>query len=181
VACAAMAAVNVPFSFIMTDEEEGPSGQGSQTISRGASRIFRTLESAPLTVAVDIHGLAEQDLIATCDHSIAAGASLAEVSSRGRGSVAPPHMYAAIWDELRSMRDVGVTVRPNRSGHVPRSDDVVAMTHTNRVLVLGYPGSNRHFDHGLPTANVEDLVSLSRALFRLGLSCEQRRLRLHWR
>lgn len=181
VACAAMAAMDIRFSFIMTDDEEGPAGKGSQTMSRGASRVFRGLGEAPLTVAVDIHGLDDQDLRSTRDHSVPWGASLAEASSNGRGSVAPPHMFVAIRNDLLSMKRDGVAVQPNRNGHVPRSDDVVVMTHTNRVLVLGYPGSNRHFDNGLPTANVEDLASLARALFRLGLGCEQRRISLRWR
>jgi hypothetical protein len=42
------------------------------------------------------------------------------------------------------------------------------MLQSNRLVVLGYPGINRHFDQGLPTVNLHDLVNLARALVVIG-------------
>ena len=158
----------IPFVTYLTDEEEGPSGASSQTISRGAARVLRRAEPAPLTVAVDIHGLSPAELERSDSHRRPWGASIAEYSSSGRGSVARPDVYAALMASLAPLAARGINVRPNLGGYVPRSDDVVAMLHSNRVLVLGYPGENRHFDRGLPTVNLSDLVALAGALVVVG-------------
>jgi hypothetical protein len=163
-----LAGLGIPFSCYLTDEEEGPAGSSSQTISRGAMRLLRSRPPAPLTVAVDIHGLATADLAAVDFHRRPWGASLAEYSSGGRGSVAPPWLYHSIRELFAPLAAEGIPVRANVGGYVPRSDDVVAMTYSSRVIILGYPGVNRHFDRGLPTANIHDLVSLARALVVLG-------------
>ncbi|MBC6460261.1 hypothetical protein [Actinomadura sp. HBU206391] len=163
-----LAGLGLPFSCYLTDEEEGPAGSSSQTISRGAMRLLRTRPAAPMTVAVDIHGLAPAELDAVDFHRRPWGASLAEYSSGGRGSVAPPWLYHSVRELLTPLAADGVPVRANVGGYVPRSDDVVAMTYSNRVIILGYPGINRHFDRGLPTANIHDLVALARALVILG-------------
>lgn len=166
IAALVLAHSGIPFELVMTDEEEGPSGASSQTISRGAMRYFAHAKQAPLNVAIDIHGVPLSDREAVQGHRVPWGASLAEFSSHGRGSVAPPQLYAAALRHLTG-DSTGLRVRQNVGGYVPRSDDVVAMTRSNRVLVLGYPGLNRHFDHGLPTVNVHDLVELARALVAL--------------
>lgn len=171
-AAAVLARLQIPFELVLTDEEEGPSGASSQTISRGAMRYFAEAEDAPLNVAIDIHGVPLSDLDEVRGHQVPWGASLAEFSSHGRGSVAPPHLYAAALRLLRQS-PAARSVRQNIGGYVPRSDDVVAMTRSNRVLVLGYPGLNRHFDRGLPTANVHDLIELTRALVALGVGVAQ--------
>ena len=158
----------IPFNIYMTDEEEGPSGASSQTICRGASRLLRQVEPAPLTVAVDIHGLNRSELDACDNHWRPWGASLAEYSSGGKGSVARPDIIATLTHTFGLLSGRGIRVRPNVGGHVPRSDDVAAMLHSNRVVVLGYPGVNRHFDRGLPAVNVHDLVDLARALVVVG-------------
>lgn len=165
VASEAMLRCGIPFVTYLTDEEEGPSGAANQTISRGAARLLRRLEPAPLTVAVDIHGLSGADLRRSQNFRRPWGASLAEYSSGGKGSVARPDIYASL---MQSLDTSGIRVRANIGGHVPRSDDVVAMLHSNRVVILGYPGENRHFDRGLPTANLQDLVDLARALVVVG-------------
>lgn len=181
-AASTLAAMGVPFTLVLTDEEEGPSGASSQTISRGASRYFRStpLEDAPLTVAIDIHGVPASDADEVRGHTVPWGASLAEFSSHGRGSVAPPQLYAAARDFLCQGNPITDAVRPNVGGYVPRSDDVVAMTHTNRVLILGYPGINRHFDHGLPAANIYDLMHLARALVALAVGVSTKQLAVDW-
>ena len=181
-AASVLADVGVPFTLVLTDEEEGPSGASSQTISRGASRYFRRipLDDAPLTVAIDIHGVPPEDAEEVRGHTVPWGASLAEFSSHGRGSVAPPQLYAAAKDYLCKGNPITDGVRQNLGGYVPRSDDVVAMTHTNRVLILGYPGINRHFDQGLPAANVHDLLHLARALVALAVGISTEQLAVDW-
>lgn len=181
-AAAALEAVGVPFTVVLTDEEEGPSGASSQTISRGASRYFRRIpvDDAPLTVAIDIHGVPARDVDEVRGHTVPWGASLAEFSSHGRGSVAPPQLYAAARDFLCKGNPITDGVRQNVGGYTPRSDDVVAMTHTNRVLILGYPGINRHFDQGLPAANIYDLMHLARALVALAVGVSSKQLAVDW-
>lgn len=181
-AATVLATMGVPFTLVLTDEEEGPSGASSQTISRGASRYFERTpqEDAPLTVAIDIHGVPASDVDEVRGHSVPWGASLAEFSSHGRGSVAPPQLYAAARDLLCKGNPITDAVRPNVGGYVPRSDDVVAMTRTNRVLILGYPGINRHFDHGLPAANIHDLMHLARALVALAVGVATQQLAVDW-
>lgn len=178
-AAAVLSELGVPFSLALTDEEEGPSGAASQTISRGAARLFRHLEDAPLAVAIDIHGVPDADLKQVDGHRMPWGASLAEYSSDGRGSVAPPQLFAGVSDLLCSP-ECDLTVRQNIGGYVPRSDDVTAMTHSNRVIILGYPGINRHFDRGLPAVNLTDLVQLARALVVLGVATHTKNLAVDW-
>jgi len=36
-------------------------------------------------------------------------------------------------------------------------------------VLLGFPGENRHFDTGLPKANLDDIVHLSKALVYMAL------------
>jgi hypothetical protein len=45
-----------------------------------------------------------------------------------------------------------------------RSDDVSVMLKTPNILLLGFPGFNRHFDPGEPTANIYDLVNLAKSM-----------------
>jgi hypothetical protein len=45
-----------------------------------------------------------------------------------------------------------------------RSDDISVMLKAPNILLLGFPGFNRHFDLGEPTANIYDLVNLARAM-----------------
>lgn len=168
IACDLMAHLGIPFNCYLTDEEEGPAGSSSQTISRGASRILRHVEQAPLSAIIDIHGLNEVELAKTSNHQISWGASLAEFSSGGRGSVSLPEILLTLSETFSKLEDNGIRVRQNIGGYVPRSDDVVAMLQSNRLVVLGYPGINRHFDQGLPTVNLHDLVNLARALVVIG-------------
>lgn len=179
-AATVLSRLGVPFSLALTDEEEGPSGAASQTIARGAARLFRHLGDAPLTVAIDIHGVPDREAASVDGHRSSWGASLAEFSSHGRGSVAPPQLYAGVAELLCDLGDRGVVVRQNVGGYVPRSDDVVAMTHGNRVVVLGYPGVNRHFDRGLPAAHLGDLVHLARALVVLAVAVQAGHLAVDW-
>lgn len=161
----------ISYSVVLPDEEEGPAGQSSQTISRGAARALGRVEPATLTIVVDIHGLPPSH-DPTTDGDERWGASFPESSSSARGSVTPPPIYRWLTGLVPQMQTWGIRVRPNVGGYVPRSDDVVAMLHSNAVAILGYPGVNRHFDHGLPTANLEDLADLSKALAFIGAALD---------
>jgi hypothetical protein len=169
VATEALHRLDVPVELVLTDEEEGPAGASTQTIARGAARVQAVLDPAPLTVVVDVHGLPPDHV----GHRTPFGASLAEFSSSGRGAVTPPSLFRAIRHLFDDAADV-VHVTTNLGGHVPRSDDVVATLSTPAVCLVGYPGSNRHFDHGLPTANLHDLAALARALVVLAAAVASR-------
>lgn len=173
VACALVAAeilckTGIPFSVVFTDEEEGPAGQSSQTISRGAARVYPHLSPAPMDVVIDVHGLSDEDLRQSESHKRRWGASLAEFSSHARGSVTPPHVYVTLREVAKALRSHDVMVRQNVGGYVSRSDDVTAMMHSSRVAILGYPGINRHLDDGLAAVNLTDLRDLTIALAVLG-------------
>lgn len=162
-AAEALVAADVPFSLLLPDEEEGPAGCSSSTISRGAARTFPHLDPAPLTVVVDTQGLGTGDLAATDDHRRPFGATFAEYSSQTRGGVTPPPLYAGMTALSRELTAEGTPLRA-ASGYVPRSDDAMAQLFTRNICLVGYPGINRHFDHGLPATNLDDLVALARTL-----------------
>lgn len=169
VAAEVLSVLGIPYSLVLPDEEEGPAGKASQTISRGSTRLLRHLSSAPLTVVTDIHGLSPRDLADTDWHQTAWGVSFPEYSSSTRGSVTPPPLYRGLRGYFGSLaQECDLRVKPNRGGYTPRSDDVVAMMHSPMICLLGFPGSNRHFDAGLPTANVKDLAALAKALAAVG-------------
>jgi len=154
---------NVPFSLVLTDEEEGPAGLGSITMSIGAMRVFPVLPEAALTIVIDTHVLGEQGLAATDGLRQSWGASLAETSSMTRGGVTPPHLYAALRALAAELTAAGTPVR-DAEGYVPRSDDAAAQLFTRDLCLLGYPGMNRHFDRGLPATNLNDMCNLATAL-----------------
>ncbi len=162
-AAEALVAAGVPFSLLLPDEEEGPSGCSSSTISRGAARTFPHLAPAPLTVVVDTQGLGTVDLAATDDHRQPFGATFAEYSSQTRGGVTPPPLYAGMTTLSQELTAEGTPLRA-ASGYVPRSDDAMAQLFTRNICLIGYPGINRHFDHGLPATNLDDLIALARTL-----------------
>lgn len=164
VACEILARCGVPFTAVLTDEEEGPSGCASTTINRGAMRVFPHLPAAPVTVVVDTQGLAADELRAADGHRQGWAACLNEYSSQTRGAVTPPHLYAPLRHLACELTSAGIPVRDNRGGYTPRSDDAAAQMFTRDVCLLGYPGVNRHFDHGMPAANLEDLRALAGAL-----------------
>ncbi len=163
VASEVLARHDVPFSLVLTDEEEGPAGLGSLTMSIGAMRVFPVLPEAPLTIVTDTHVLGEQGLAATDGLRQSWGASLTESSSMTRGGVTPPHLYAALRALAAELTGAGIPIR-DAEGYVPRSDDVAAQLFTRDLCLLGYPGVNRHFDQGLPATNLNDLCTLARAL-----------------
>jgi hypothetical protein len=72
----------------------------------------------------------------------------------------------------------GVPVQESNNAYSSRSDDVSVMLKTPNVLLLGYPGFNRHFDRGLPRAHLDDVMHLAKAVVyasALGSIFEHRR------
>ena len=92
------------------------------------------------------------------------GAVLAEFSSLARGAVTPPHLYALAVEIVAALQELGVKVQQSNNSYTSRSDDVSVMLKTPNVLLLGFPGFNRHFDLGEPVANIHDLVHLAKAM-----------------
>ena len=89
---------------------------------------------------------------------------LSEFSSLARGAVTPFGLYGL----ARRMADViagfGVRVQESNNAYSSRSDDVSVMLKTPNVLLLGYPGFNRHFDRGLPRAHLDDVTNLAKVV-----------------
>ncbi|MFM9105274.1 MAG: hypothetical protein ACKOWF_01080, partial [Chloroflexota bacterium] len=149
----------------LTDEEEGPPGDATQSFCKGGRRLVRHFAPPDLAIVSDVHeseammhgpgprGLFPGD-----------GAVFAERSSHGRGTATPPPIYAF----QRSMADAfgarGTRLRENWGGYVSRSEDVNASVLTPNVALLGILCSNRHLAHGEPQANLNDILDLARAL-----------------
>ncbi len=154
------------------DEEEGPRGSGNQVIGRGGSRIIDRLAPPDLAVIVDMQqsgdGLATENARANSVR-LGKGAVLSEFSSLGRGAVTPPHLLGLARQLVRLIGERDVKVQQPQSSYTSRSDDVSVMLKTPNILLLGFPGLDRHFDTGLPKANVGDIVNLSKALVYMAL------------
>jgi hypothetical protein len=164
-----LAAAKVEALLAFPDEEEGPTGSGNQMIGRGSARILNLLPVPELVVVSDVQQTGGDSLPNTPDASevgpkLGAGAVLSEFSSLTRGAVTPPHLYALAVEFVTILQEVGVKVQVSNNLYTSRSDDVSVMLKTPNVLLLGFPGFNRHFDLGEPTANIYDLVNLAKAI-----------------
>lgn len=151
------------------DEEEGPAADGSQSMGRGGSRLAHALPKPELAVIVDVQqggGDADADSRGGPQNTVrlGQGAVLCEFSSLGRGSVTPPHLYALAIEFAETAASEGVKIQVSNNAYTSRSDDISVMLHTANTLLLGYAGFNRHFDRGLPRANIHDITDLSKSL-----------------
>lgn len=154
------------------DEEEGPRGSGSQVIGRGGSRIVDRLAPPDLAVVVDMQQSGEGSKAGSVTRNgirLGKGAVLSEFASLGRGAVTPPHLLALGRYMSRLIGEHGVDIQTSQGSYTSRSDDVSVMLKTPNILLLGFPGLNRHFDDGLPMANLGDIVNLSKALVYMAL------------
>ncbi len=149
----------------LTDEEEGVAGTGSQSICRGGARLLRYFDQPQLVVASDIHEAADMyggtgpDGFRPGD-----GASFAEKAAHGVGEITPPHLYALQRQLAQELRDEGVSLRENVGGYVSRTEGVNAMYRTPNVCLMGFLGTDRHFQRGPEQANLKDLVNLAKAV-----------------
>ena len=155
-----LAAAKVEALLAFPDEEEGPSGLGNQMIGRGSTRILNLLPVPELVVVSDV----QQTAFGGDGPKLGEGAVLSEFSSLTRGAVTPPHLYALAVGFVGALQEVGVKIQTSTNSYTSRSDDVSVMLKTPNVLLLGFPGFNRHFDLGEPTANIYDVVNLAKAI-----------------
>jgi hypothetical protein len=100
------------------------------------------------------------------------GASFVERTSRGRGTVTPPHLFAVLRRLAEELKDEGIAMHENHGGYVSRSEGVNAMLRTPNICILGFLGANRHFERDVTSANMRDLVDLSRATACLALATQ---------
>ena len=170
VAANVLAEANVPAMLGFPDEEEGPKGSGNLIIGRGGIRLLEHFATPALVVVADVQqaggNIELSDTRGGVENStrMGNGAVLAEFSSLGRGAVTPPHLYELAKRLSTHLRRQGVHIQESNNAYTSRSDDVSAILKTPNVLLLGFSGFNRHFDRGLPQANLMDLVHLSKAL-----------------
>jgi len=160
--------------FAMPDEEEGPAATGSQSISRGALRLMAAAPAPRLTVVIDMQQTAAEGNTGPNGAGVpGSGAVLSEFSSLARGAVTPPHLYAAVRAFTSGLATRGATVKETSNFYTSRSDDVAVMQRSPGIVLLGFPGADRHFDTDLPSAHIDDFVSLSRALVYMSVLFEQ--------
>ena len=153
-----LAAAKVEALIAFPDEEEGPPGSGNQMIGRGSTRILNLLPVPELVVVSDVQQTGGDVA------KLGEGAILSEFSSLARGAVTPPHLYALAAEFVAALQAVGVKVQLSNNLYTSRFDDVSVMLKTPNILLLGFPGFNRHFDLGEPTANIYDLVNLAKSM-----------------
>jgi putative aminopeptidase FrvX len=169
VAAPVLARAGVEAMLAFPDEEEGPVAPGNQTIGRGGSRIVSLLPAPELAIVTDVQqagGAPDADARGGAENSarLGAGAVLSEFSSLARGAVTPPDLYALARHASAALGDLGVKVQESNNAYSSRSDDVSVMLKTPNILLLGFPGFNRHFDRGEPRAHLDDVVHLAKAL-----------------
>ena len=172
VAAPVLAEAGVEAMLAFPDEEEGPLGSGNQTIGRGGSRIASLLPAPNLAIVADVQqagGEPEADARGGAENStrLGRGAVLAEYSSLARGAVTPPDLYALARRASRPLGELGVKMQESNNAYSSRSDDISVMLKTPNILLLGFPGFNRHFDRGEPRAHLDDVVNLCKALVYL--------------
>jgi hypothetical protein len=183
VAALALAEAGVQAMLAFPDEEEGPVGAGNQTMCRGSARISALLPPPKLAIVADVQQGGrdpDADTRGGVENStrLGGGAVLSEFSSLARGSVTSLGLYSLARRMTDVIADFGVRVQESNNAYSSRSDDVSVMMRTPNVLLLGYPGFNRHFDRGLPRAHLDDVMNLAKVVVYasvLGPVFEQRR------
>jgi hypothetical protein len=169
VAAPVLSQAGIEAMLAFPDEEEGPVAPGNQTIGRGGSRIVNLLPVPELAIVTDVQqagGAPDADARGGAENStrLGAGAVLSEFSSFARGAVTSPDLYALARHACMLMRDLGVKIQESNNAYSSRSDDVSVMLKTPNILLLGFPGFNRHFDRGEPRAHLDDVVDLAKAV-----------------
>jgi hypothetical protein len=169
VAAPVLAEAGVEAMLAFPDEEEGPVGAGNQTMCRGSSRIAALLPPPKLAIVADVQqggGDPDVDTRGGVENStrLGGGAVLSEFSSLARGSVTPLGLYGLAQRMVDVIAKFDVAVQESNNAYSSRSDDVSVMMRTPNVLLLGYPGFNRHFDRGLPRAHLDDVTNLAKVV-----------------
>lgn len=144
-------------SVVFTDEEEGVPASNA-TFARGMRRFLRNKETAHPRLMINVDGHDTE----TSNH----GALYASAVSKGKGIIVPPQLYVPFEDFMHGLKQqycVNNTAT-ELAGSVSRSDDVAMMEVSPNVLICGYATQNPHFNTDIPTANLSDLVHLSKAI-----------------
>ena len=172
-AAAVLSQYGVNVLVAMTDEEEGVAGTGNQSICRGGKRVLRYFDQPELVIVTDIHEtIPMADGHGPDNLRPGDGAVYVEKSSAGKGGITPPHLYAFQRRLAEELSPAGISLCENHGGYASRSECVNAMERTPNVALLGFLGTNRHFDTDLPSANLHDIVHLARALVLYVLSTQ---------
>ncbi len=168
VAAPILAEAGIEAMLAFPDEEEGPHGSGNQVMGRGGSRIVSRLAAPDLAIVADMQqaggGASERMPGPENTTRLGEGAVLSEFSSLARGAVTPPPIYALARHLVGLVGQVGVKVQESNNAYTSRSDDVSLMLKTPNILLIGFPGFDRHFDRAEPRAELSDIVDLSKAL-----------------
>ena len=167
VAAPILAEAGIEALLAFPDEEEGPTGSGSQIIGRGSSRIINQLPPPDVAIVSDMQQAVDPYNTTVSSDSttqLGKGAVLSEFSSLARGAVTPPPLFALARHLGKLLPDLGVKIQESNNAYTSRSDDVSVLLKTPNILLLGFPGLNRHFDAADPKANLSDIVDLSKAL-----------------
>lgn len=170
VAAPVLARAGIPALLAFPDEEEGPHGAGSQVMGRGGARIIDRLPAPDLAIVVDMQqagGDRDDDAAPMLPENttrLGQGAVLSEFSSLARGAVTPQPLYALARHLTELLAPLGVAIQESNNAYTSRSDDVSVLLKTPNILLLGFPGFDRHFDKGPPRADPADLVDLAKAL-----------------
>jgi hypothetical protein len=167
VAAPILAEAGIDALLAFPDEEEGPAGSGNQIMGRGGSRIIDQLSPPDLAIVADMQQAADPyDASGNSDNTtqLGRGAVLSEFSSLARGAVTPPPLFALARHLGSLLPGLGVKMQESNNAYTSRSDDVSVLLKTPNILLLGFPGLNRHFDAAEPKANLSDIVDLSKAL-----------------
>lgn len=184
VAAPVLAEAGIDAMLAFPDEEEGPVAPGNHMIGRGSSRIVSLLPAPELAIVADVQqagGDPDADTRGGVENSarLGGGALLAEFSSVARGAVTPPDLYALAHHTAGRLAGLGVLIQESNNAYSSRSDDVSLMLKTPNIVQLGFPGFNRHHDHGEPRAHLDDVVHLAKALVYMAalgpLMAERRR------
>src|SRR4030042_386852 len=165
VAAKFLADYEVEVMFGLSDEEEGVAAAGNQTISRGAARLLYHFDQPELVISCDFHeAAAMREGSGPIGLHPGDGAVFAEKTSRARGEVTPPHLYAFERQLAIELAGEGISLKENIGGYIGRSDGISAMLGTPNVAILGFLGDNRHFEQAASSANLRDLVELAKAI-----------------
>ena len=92
------------------------------------------------------------------------GASFAEKSAHGLGEITPPHLYELKRKLAAELNTVGIRLKENKGGYLSRTEGINAMFRTPNISLIGFLGENRHFQKDVESANIKDLVDLSKVV-----------------
>ncbi len=153
---------------VFPDEEEGVTATGNQAFCKGSARLFNRapLETVPNLVMVsDVQeGKDMSDGPGATGLRLGEGATYTAGSSRGKGAVVPPSLLSFQEQLSDFLTPKGIHLKANRDGYSSRSDDVSAMMYTPNVALIGFLGTDRHFDQGIPQAHLADLMHLAKIM-----------------